>query len=52
MVFDYADLAADNPLSTLAQIPDKFLWQTAVATAVQVLVVWLIVWGWWRFREQ
>jgi ABC-type transport system involved in multi-copper enzyme maturation permease subunit len=51
MVFDYADLAADNPLSTLAQIPDKFLWQTAVATAVQVLVVWLIVWGWWRYRN-
>ena len=54
MIFDYAGLADDptNPLSTLAQIPDKFLWQTAVATAVQVLIVWLIVWGWWHFREQ
>jgi ABC-type transport system involved in multi-copper enzyme maturation permease subunit len=53
-VMDYAAAAAELPgeLIFMADVPDWFRWQTVLATAVQLLLVWLVVWGWWRYREQ
>lgn len=38
-------------LLQFALIPEAFLWQTAVAMSVQLLFIWLIVWGWWQWRQ-
>lgn len=40
-----------TPLMPLADVPASFVWQTAVATAFQLFLAWLLMWGWWRWRR-
>ena len=51
-VMDYAAASTDLPteLIFMADMPDWFRWQTVLATAVQLTVVWLAVWGYWKWR--
>ncbi len=51
-VMDYAAASSDLPkeLVFMSDIPAWFRVQTITATAVQLLLVWFIVWGYWRWR--
>jgi ABC-type transport system involved in multi-copper enzyme maturation permease subunit len=39
------------PLLPLVDVPALFVWQTAVMSALQLIVVWLLMWGSWRWRR-
>lgn len=51
--FSFAAASSDLPeaIFQFANIPDKFVWQTITAAAVQLIVVWTAVWGWWQLRS-
>jgi hypothetical protein len=52
-IFSYAAATAEIPpaLFQFANIPNKFLWQTVTAVAVQLIVIWAAVWSWWQWRR-
>ncbi len=39
------------PLLPMADVPALFVWQTAVMSALQLIAVWLLMWGSWRWRR-
>lgn len=39
------------PLLPLVDVPARFVWQTAVMSLLQLILVWLLVWGSWRWRR-
>ncbi len=43
--------ALPAPLLPLVDVPARFVWQTAVMSFLQLILVWLLVWGSWRWRR-
>lgn len=44
-------VALPGPLLPMADVPEMFVWQTAVMSVLQLVLVWLLMWGSWRWRR-
>lgn len=52
-MFMYLEVGQASPAvsEVLPHVPQQFVWRTLIAAAVQILVIGLVTYGWWRSVE-